>query len=578
MVLFAPAAADPYKEGRELYKAGRYREAAVKLEQAVHAEPENAKAWWQLCFAYNKLQRYADALRAAERAEGIDPTHSFASSPAKYQETVARLRKKVGGRPGSPGAVAPSRELGPLSGPDGTLSQQLQKRGVFVQHGMNVDVDRLVRVIKELEPVQVRFLVFGSTAGSAALSREADRVRRYLGIRNGFVIACSRGGVAASSEQLNQATLRELTRQAAVRMEAGDYTGALEDLARGRVATHAKQAATRKTATLSILGTVVALAVGWVILRRITRARSVRARRAVLEARKSEIDAQMNYLDDARGALPEAVAERVRQARLEAGTKLDEASRIMAKSRDEYELSRALDLLEDAQRIANEGRAVLDAALAGKPIPPPAGPTGVPPLYPGYRRSDHQTNWEEVPESQRGVCFFCSKPAFLDELKPVTIELEGTRQRVLACEEDYRSIRGGQPPRIRAFERQGRYIPWYADPEYDPYRDYYDRYGLGDAFRDLVLLNMIDRMFWDWDRPGRGWGWGGGYGSDWDGYTFWPEHHHYRDYYSERAASGSDFQDDLGRHAAGTDFLDSGGGYGESDDAAGTDFLDRDES
>lgn len=578
LLAVVPAYADPYKEGRELYRAGRYAEAARKFEEAVQADPSNAKAWWQLNFAYNKLERYEDALRAVEKAGSLDPTYSFASTPEKYRETLERLRKKAGSRASSD-TRRPSAELGPLSGPEGTLSQQLQKRGVFVQHGASVDVMRLQAVIRELEPVPVRFLVFSSTAGSEALAREADRVRRYLGLRDGYVIACSRGGVAASAQTLSRGRLQELTRQAAVRMEAGDATGALEDLARGLVATRVRQTQGQLAVGLVVMGGAGGLLLAWIIARRIANAKAMRARRAVAEQRKADVIAQINYLEDSRAVLAASVAERVQQARREAGTKLDEAARLMAKARDPYELTVALELLDQAKQSADYGRAVMDAALTGKPIPEMAAMGSRPPVYPAASTTGPDTDWSQIPEEERGVCFFCSRPALLAELKPVTVELEGARHRVLACADDYRSIRAGQPPRIRAFERDGRYVPWYADPDYDPYRDYYERgYGVGDAVRDMILITMIDRIFWEWDRPYRGWEWGGGYGPDWDGYTFWPEHHRYRDYYAERSAAGTDFGADMDRQAAGTDFLDTSGYDRGPYAGAGTDFLDRDES
>jgi tetratricopeptide (TPR) repeat protein len=573
-----PGRGDPFKEGRDLYKAGRYGEAATKLEEAVRTDPKNAKAWWQLNFASNKLQRYADALKAAEQAGAVDPTYSFASSRAKYTETVQRLRKKAGQRSRSGVEYVPSAVLGPLSGPDGSMSQQLTSRGVFVQHGITVDVERLRRVIRELEPVPVRFLVFSSRAGSAALSKEADRVRRYLGLRDGYVIACSRAGVAVSSEKLSTSKLRELTRQAAVRMEAGDYTGALEKLARDLVATRSRQSSVQKTAGITIISVAVGGVAIWVVGRRMRRARSMKARRATLEQRKSEVISEMNYLEDSAAAIPAAAATIAQQARQEAGEKLDEAARIMVKARDEYDLSSAQDLLDSAAAIVHNGRAVVDGALTGKSFPSTPQTAGVPPVYPEAVASGSDTKWDEVPENERGVCFFCSRPSLLSELTPVTIELDGRQQKVLACPEDYRSIREGRPAQIRAFERDGRYVPWYAEPDYDPYRDYYGRgYGTGDMVRDLVMLNLIDRMFWDWSRPSWGWGWGGGHGAGWDGYTFWPDHPYYHDYHAERAAEGADFTDDFGRHAAGTDFLDGGGGT-DSSSAAGADFLGSDQS
>jgi hypothetical protein len=180
-----------------------------------------------------------------------------------------------------------------------------------------------------------------------------------------------------------------------------------------------------------------------------------------------------------------------------------------------------------------------------------------------------------VPEEEKGVCFFCSRPSYLDELTPVTVKLEGERQKVLACMADLATIKTGAMPQIRAFEHQGRTVPWYAYPDYNPYNDYYGRgYGGGSLLSDMVTLSVIDHMFWSWHRPAWGWGWGGGYGMGYGGYTFYPDHHNYSDYSSERAASSLDTTSD----AAGVDFLSSGSDVGGDRDAAGADFLGSDQS
>lgn len=573
------ASADALKEGRDLYKAGKYAQAAVKLEQATREDPNNPKAWWMLNFAYNKLQRYADALRAAENAGRMDPSHGFASEPGKYEETIARLRKKARssgrrdplGRPllGNGSRSARTSEP-PL---DNSMVTQLTSRGMYLEAGIAVDARRLEAVIRELRPVQVRFLVFNNRAGSSALSREADRVRNYLGIADGYVIACSKAGVAASSKALNKDSLRELTRQVAPQMEGGDYTGALERLARSLAAARQAQVARMRTTGALVVGGIGALVFGWVISRRIRHKRAMKERLALVEHSKSEIVAQMNYLEDSLSAAPAEMAATVKQARLDAGSKLDEASRIIVRARSEYDLTRAQKLLDEASnavargRDALEGRATSGAARTGGGLPPVYGAA--------VSRSGPDTDWDAVPEDQRGVCFFCARPSLLTELTPVTVELDGEPRRVLACSEDYRAIKTGEAPRIRAFDRGGRLVPWYADDSYDPYRDYYGRgYGDRSILTDLVMLHMVDRMFWDWERPT--WGWGGGHGSYWDGYAFWPDHHHWHDHQIERAASSS-FDRDGAADAAGTDFLGSGMGS-DSFDGAGTDFLGTDNS
>lgn len=591
IVLFAAlitpgALADALSEGRALYKAGDYPAAVARLEQATREDPRNAKAWWQLNFAYNKLSRYADALRAAEQADRVDPKHGFASEPGKYAEVVGRLRSKVGA-PAPAGSNRPSSRpstgsIGASGAPAGDLVRRLTSGSVYVAPGMGVDTARLERVARDLRPTVVKFAVLNSRSGSATLSREADRIRRYLSIGNGYVIMASRAAVAASGAKLSQATLRDLTRRVAPQMQAGDYAGGLERLARDLVRTRREQTTGTLVTWLVIVGVIVGAIVLWVVFRGLANARAMRARREPLERLKGEVVGQMSYLDGSLAVADAATAARIRDARVAAGTKLDEASRIMATARGERDMNRAQSLLDQALTDLAAARAAADRAAEGGPASPAqaaasqAGAaadaaSGAPPRYPA---ADERTDWTQVPENERGVCFFCSRPARMRELTPVTVNLEGEDRRVLACPDDLATVRSGAAPRIRAFEQDGRYVPWYAYDRYDPYRDYD---GAGSVLSNLVTLSLIDRMFWGWRHPA-GWSWGGGYGGWGGGYPFYVDHSHYRDWQSDRAAAAVDFG--APDHAAGTDFLQADSALDDASgpQAGGTDFLGSDAS
>lgn len=581
MLLAVVCRADAYDEGRALYKAGRYAEAVTKLEQATREEPSNAKAWWQLNFAYNKMERHADALRAVRKAHEIDPSNSFASEPGKYEETLARLERKVGGAATAPSppsrATTPAPPARAASGRGGNITQALTRGDVYVEPGMNVDAARLQRVAQELRPTVVKFVVLNSGSGSSTLSREASRIRDYLGLDKGYVLVASRAGVAASSQTLDRDALRQLTKEVAPQMETGDFTGGLERLARGLVQTRQAQTTRTRNTWIVILAIVGGVVVVWIVARAVANARAMAARREPLERLKSDVIGQLNYLDNNLPLLDAATAARVREARLSAGTKLDEAARIMARARTDRQLGGAQSLLDQAQSEVARARALIDRSLGSAPE---AGDAVSSSGEGGSNRSmatGRMTDWEAIPESERGVCFFCARPSRMDELTPVTVNLDGEKQRVLACPDDLETIRTGEMPRIRAFEREGRYVPWYADDRYDPYRDYYARgYDNRSLLSDLVTLSLIDHMFWGWHRPV-----GGGWGSDWGSpYVFYPEHERYRDHYSGSAAAYSDF--DRAADAAGTDFLQGSGGDfgggGSDADSGGVDFLSGDQS
>lgn len=68
------------KTGMEHYKAGRFAEAVAAYEEAVSARPEYAPCWLNLTYAYNKLNRPDDAVRAAQRGVALAPQVAAAHS------------------------------------------------------------------------------------------------------------------------------------------------------------------------------------------------------------------------------------------------------------------------------------------------------------------------------------------------------------------------------------------------------------------------------------------------------------------------------------------------------------------
>lgn len=201
------------------------------------------------------------------------------------------------------------------------------------------------------------------------------------------------------------------------------------------------------------------------------------------------------------------------------------------------------------------------------------------------RMSSATTDWNTVSRSERGVCFFCGRPVFLWELTPVTVTLNGRTQRVLACLRDLMTVRSGATPPVRAFVVEHHYVPWYAYPQYNPYRDYYaGGYADGLLTADLYDAALIAPQYWDWRdnavMP--------------DGnYVFSPDSEGYQDFYSSEAASHADYDPmqnvgganfDLGQNTGGVDFAggqgsdfagNSGNAPGDFTDPNGGDFADN---
>src|SRR5262249_53832634 len=150
--------------------AGKYAEAAVKLEQAAKANPNDARIWWQINFTYHKLHRDADALAALQKAGTLDPSHRFTSDPAKYDQTLTERQQDVGKSSSAPSVspsmnttAQPTRSGSTTAGSgSGNLTQQLINGDVYAEPGMNVDIEGLRAVAQRVKPTVVKFAIFNS--------------------------------------------------------------------------------------------------------------------------------------------------------------------------------------------------------------------------------------------------------------------------------------------------------------------------------------------------------------------------------------------------------------------------------
>lgn len=106
---------------------------------------------------------------------------------------------------------------------------------------------------------------------------------------------------------------------------------------------------------------------------------------------------------------------------------------------------------------------------------------------------------EDIPANERAACFFCSRPARITDLTPITIAINGQRRKVLACADDVGIIQRGATPKVRSMSAAGgQAVPWYASRGYDPYRDYYRSdmvfvpgYGYGGGVADGFLFGAL---------------------------------------------------------------------------------------
>jgi hypothetical protein len=113
---------------------------------------------------------------------------------------------------------------------------------------------------------------------------------------------------------------------------------------------------------------------------------------------------------------------------------------------------------DQAERLAAKARIRLDQALGNRPLDdreaaiPSAG---------------------DVPQDDRGACFFCSRPARLGDLRPMEIKVGDEPRRVLACDDCDDIARTGRSPQVLTVpDENGRRVPWYENRRYDPWNDY----------------------------------------------------------------------------------------------------------
>jgi tetratricopeptide (TPR) repeat protein len=141
----------------------------------------------------------------------------------------------------------------------------------------------------------------------------------------------------------------------------------------------------------------------------------------------------------------------------------------------------------EAEKLAARARVRLDQALGRRTLDDPAGGAASIPSA------------SQVPEDDRGACFFCSKPARLEDLRPLQINIEGRPQRVLACEDCYAVAKTGRQPQLLTVpDDRGQRVPWYQSNRYDPWNDYGRGGGIfggggGFGLMDYLLLeNLFD--------------------------------------------------------------------------------------
>lgn len=539
LALLSMAQAGPLDNGNTLYGNGQYDQAVTAYQQAVAQTQgaEQAKAYYKLGNAYHKLHQNGQALDAYNHARQADPSLSFASSPQKFQDAVARVS-----RGGSAGQIGSAGQTGETLGADRDPAfQALSSSNVFVDPRVRgVDQSRLQQAAMQSQDdphTLVKIAVLAALpAGYSSLGQYAGTLHRSLNLgKNGLIVVALSGraqGVSVVTTGLSQDENSRLARQYAPAIAANPTEGTTQ-LAQA-VAGDINSQEYRSTTSLWLFFLVIAVAITVLVVSASRRRKQrVAQAREPVEALRENVLSGIEYLDGYMDVLPKnnPDSDQVRAFRQTASAKFDQGVKLLDHVTDIGDIQRAQMMLQAAQQDVQQARKALDRATGGTGNIPGDDAMRPDPL------PESQPEVQAIPADQRGVSFFSSQPAPLGKLVPVTITVGGQSRQVLATPAEADELRQGRMPPVRAFNVGGREVPWYEYDRYDPYRDYwrYQNAGWGGfgggALAGFVGAELLGSLF----APHYGYG-GGGYAP----YAFATDTDYYRGYHdavqSDRAA------------------------------------------
>ena len=221
----------------------------------------------------------------------------------------------------------------------------------------------------------------------------------------------------------------------------------------------------------------------WAGKRAMDRGQAMRQARQPLARLHGEVVNGIAYADTYLDLLPSSSdVEQARGARQQAAGLLDQANALTQTARNPEDYAHIEALLEQAKQLTSTCRSAINTATGGTGLAvavdgtewraTPAVHDNTPPdqsapILPNLRAQD-------IPVNECAACFFCSRPARITDLTPITVAINGQRRKVLACADDVQIIQHGATPKVRSVSSgNGQNVPWYASRGYDPYRDYY---------------------------------------------------------------------------------------------------------
>jgi uncharacterized membrane protein YgcG len=427
------------------------------------------------------------------------------------------------------GLPAIAQDAGPFATQD-PLARELGRSSVFVGKTLRdqVDSSALEAIAQQAppdRPLKIALLSQLPADGRVYGTRQGytKALHDYLGLGRGALLIVTKRGSAMATDALSAAQIDAILQRNDRTLQSNPVQGVRDTVADldasisgGPVPAAGPNGAPAPQPDQGFPGWMIGvplLVVGggaalWASQRAAKRREALRQARLPVERLRSDVLGGLTYTDTYLDLLPASDdATTARSERQRAAGLLDQAAGLSRAARAPEDYGRAEALLEQAKEATDKAKACIDRATGGTGMAvaldgteyksTPVNPDGTPNLQAAPVLSD--LNPEDIPASERAACFFCSRPARLSDLTPVTVAINGQRRKVLACADDVRTVQQGATPAVRTVQVQGRAVPWYSAGAYDPYRDYrytagydpYYGYGYGSGMIDGLFLGAM---------------------------------------------------------------------------------------
>jgi len=541
----ASAGSALFNQAQARYTASDYAGAARLYEQAVQAGYATSTLYFKLGLAFSHLRQWDGVVWAMQTLQQKDP--AYARDHALVAQRLIAAQAHGGANNGMPplaaigvGGATVGSGSGSSSGPgpgsvtDRQVADALRLSDVYVAPSMAgaVGAGGVASLASDAAALRnggtpAKYAILSAAPRPyATLGQFTEALFSSLALKHAVLVAVTPQGVSAWTDRLSRDKVATLVGNSRPQFLNGTYVGGATALAHSVVdqANAADTASsTGRTVLILLVLLVVAAILAIFVLTRWGRwqrgYREAMGWRDAVAALENELSTDVQYLPagDPRQRAFAAGAEYYGKAAagLDRLGKQSPFSVAFGGGPLFRTLGEARLNLQEAEAKLREagatGPGIGAAGAAALPVSQ-AGPGGA------GQRAYRDAN-PIAPTPAQAACFFCGKPLDPATAEAVVVPVGNQQRRVLVCQEHGTAVQRGQQPEVRSFmsPSMGRSVPWWAAPEYSPYRDYdpyYYRRGGGIGWGDLLLYDALfnrpttNVIYVDDDR----WGDGGGYG------------------------------------------------------------------